>query len=121
MQLFRNLKLFFYFYFYFFTVERRHGETYRGSDTTQKNVQHPVFIKDLQMTAFCFYALCSVSCFFGTGVVCMISSLELLWMRLKHHPQSVYPRNFHGLLNTLWSPYWRIGITSKTLFLKQWN
>lgn len=58
MQLFRNLKLF------FFTVESRHGETYRGSDTTQKNVQHPVFIKGLQMTAFCFYALFSVSCFF---------------------------------------------------------
>lgn len=118
MQLFRNLKLF------FFTVESRHGETYRGSDTTQKNVQHPVFIKGLQMTAFCFYALFSVSCFFlnwGCMYVCMISSLELLWMRLKHHPQSVYPHNFYGLLNTLWSPYWRIGITSKTLFLKQWN
>lgn len=50
--------------FFFFTVESRHGETYRGSDTTQKNVQHPVFIKGLQMTAFCFYALFSVSCFF---------------------------------------------------------
>lgn len=49
---------------FFFTVESRHGETYRGSDTTQKNVQHPVFIKGLQMTAFCFYALFSVSCFF---------------------------------------------------------
>lgn len=50
--------------FFFFTVESRHGETYRGSDTTQKNVQHPVFIKGLQMTAFCFYAPFSVSCFF---------------------------------------------------------
>lgn len=70
MQLFRNLKLF------FFTVERRHGETYRGGDTSQKNVQHPVFIKDLQMTAFCFYALFSVSCFLELGLYVWLALLS---------------------------------------------